>query len=662
MPPDLTECYAGPLMWRKTTPLFGTALLLCLSLSAELFADGPPTATQADRLFAIAVEEDRRLPDGAWLIPYFSDPDVAVQLRALVAASRLQQEEHVSAITPLLDHDDAEIRIRAFFALGQIGSETAAAAISDALNREAESTVLSEGLKAAGKIGGDRSAALAGARLADDDPFIRREALLALSRMADSTAALVIIPLLDDSNPEVRAAAAYGLEQIGARDQADHLSALYQDGDYRVREFAVRAAGKLESGSAVLAGAFLLDDESWHVRVNAVRALGEAGGVAASPHLERALLDSSLHVRAAALEAIAAIGEGEVEALSAFLLSEEPSLRRRAAVALVAVMGVEATEVIELALRDEHGPVREGAYGAIVGACNAEQLEQYLPLYLGSSDLWLRKGIVSGFEENDVTPIPFLRAGLRSRDWATAVIAASAIGEKGTTEDLSFLIERFESTGDDSHGEGELRAEIVKAAWAVAPENAIDFVRVALGDPDPRVSAAARTALSEQDGPLDAGPIETDLRVPSDYPNAGTLIAEVRLDRVLFRIDLLGDEAPLTVQNFVRLADSGYYEGIRFHRVVPNFVAQAGCPRGDGWGDPGYSIRCEYNPVRYDRGVVGMALSGKDTGGSQFFITHTPQPHLDGRYTVFGRVRSGMDVVDRIMEGDRILSIRLVRE
>jgi len=124
-----------------------------------------------------------------------------------------------------------------------------------------------------------------------------------------------------------------------------------------------------------------------------------------------------------------------------------------------------------------------------------------------------------------------------------------------------------------------------------------------------------------------------------------------------FTIELLPEAAPLTVDNFVQLARRGYYRGIVFHRVVPNFVIQGGDPRGDGNGGPGYAIRCEVNEVQYDRGAVGMALSGKDTGGSQWFVTHAPQPHLDGGYTVFGRVTSGMNVVDAIVRGDVIRSI-----
>src|SRR5262249_23168334 len=124
-----------------------------------------------------------------------------------------------------------------------------------------------------------------------------------------------------------------------------------------------------------------------------------------------------------------------------------------------------------------------------------------------------------------------------------------------------------------------------------------------------------------------------------------------------FTIEFLSANAPLTVDNFVQLARRGYFNGQSVPRVVPNFVIQTGDPRGDQNGGPGYSIRCEINEVPYQRGTVGMALSGKDTGGSQWFVTHSPQPHLDGGYTVFGQVVKGMEVVDNIARGDKIVKI-----
>ncbi len=128
------------------------------------------------------------------------------------------------------------------------------------------------------------------------------------------------------------------------------------------------------------------------------------------------------------------------------------------------------------------------------------------------------------------------------------------------------------------------------------------------------------------------------------------------------KIELLYKDAPFTAMNFVKLAMKHFYDNTIFHRVVPNFVIQGGDPTGTGYGGPGYSIRSEFTPYNFETGMVGMASSGKDTEGSQFFITHSPQYHLDGKYTIFGKVVSGMDVVDKIQVGDKIESITFSAE
>jgi cyclophilin family peptidyl-prolyl cis-trans isomerase len=133
---------------------------------------------------------------------------------------------------------------------------------------------------------------------------------------------------------------------------------------------------------------------------------------------------------------------------------------------------------------------------------------------------------------------------------------------------------------------------------------------------------------------------------------------ELVTERGALVLELACPEAPLTCLSFLQLARQGFFDGIVFHRVVPDFVVQGGDPRGDGWGGPGYALRDEVNRLRYRRGALGMALSGPDTGGSQFFLTLSPQPHLDGGFTVFGRVIDGDGVLDEIRQGDRILGVR----
>jgi cyclophilin family peptidyl-prolyl cis-trans isomerase len=149
---------------------------------------------------------------------------------------------------------------------------------------------------------------------------------------------------------------------------------------------------------------------------------------------------------------------------------------------------------------------------------------------------------------------------------------------------------------------------------------------------------------------------------PYDPPPAEPLYTpRVRLHTPpgVIEIHLNVVEAPLASQNFLDLARQGFYDGLTFHRVVPDFVAQGGDPRGDGSGGPGYTLRDEVGQRPYGRGAVGLALAGKDTGGSQFFITLSPQPHLDGSYTLLGWVAEGMEVADRLRPGDTIERVEI---
>ena len=135
--------------------------------------------------------------------------------------------------------------------------------------------------------------------------------------------------------------------------------------------------------------------------------------------------------------------------------------------------------------------------------------------------------------------------------------------------------------------------------------------------------------------------------------------AVIETDKGNIELVLFDKDAPNTVKNFEKLANSGFYNGLKFHRVIPDFMIQGGCPKGTGTGGPGYTIKCEINRQKHGTGALSMAHAGKDTGGSQFFITHSPQPHLDGKHTVFGKVEKGMEVVNKIKPGDVMRKVRV---
>lgn len=140
--------------------------------------------------------------------------------------------------------------------------------------------------------------------------------------------------------------------------------------------------------------------------------------------------------------------------------------------------------------------------------------------------------------------------------------------------------------------------------------------------------------------------------------------AIIRTEKGEMNVEFFENDAPGTVENFVKLSKDGFYDGLTFHRVIPDFVVQAGCPKGDGTGGPGYTIDCELDGDNqyHDRGVLSMAHAGRNTGGSQFFICHSRKntAHLDGNHTVFAKVVKGLDVIDQIRQGDLIREIEIV--
>jgi cyclophilin family peptidyl-prolyl cis-trans isomerase len=210
----------------------------------------------------------------------------------------------------------------------------------------------------------------------------------------------------------------------------------------------------------------------------------------------------------------------------------------------------------------------------------------------------------------------------------------------------------------------EVAGDILRAMLALKIEGAKRAFQAALNSGQIALARLGAKGLKEITGkevaiPRQSLPKNAAPNLSKYVPLSQGLVAHIKTEVGTIVIRLHSQLAPRTVRNFVDLAKKGYFNGISFHRVVANFVIQGGDPRGDGWGGPGYSIRCENNPLPYRSGTVGMALAGKDTGGSQWFITHSPQPHLLGTYTVFGQVMSGQKVVDTVVEGDKILSITI---
>lgn len=268
---------------------------------------------------------------------------------------------------------------------------------------------------------------------------------------------------------------------------------------------------------------------------------------------------------------------------------------------------------------------------------------------------------LAAFKPQDMATIA--RAHLKETDVTIQETAAGILGDLPPSEENTRALA---AAGPQAatNASNDAALAILGALAQQKTASANEHIKVGLNSTDilvRRRAAALLKANGAGDFTSQIGSVQTR-NTNADYTRALGRIgrnprAVVTTTKGSFTIELLPEAAPLTVDNFVQLAQREYFRNVTFHRVVPNFVIQGGDPRGDGNGGPGYAIRCEINQLMYDRAALGMALSGKDTGGSQWFVTHAPQPHLDGGYTIFGRVVAGMDVVDRIVRGDVIQSI-----
>ncbi len=610
----------------------------------------PAFATPAAALAAIARAEDRRDWADHTLERALAHPDAAVRARALLAVGRLQDSTTVRAVLPLLADTSAGVRREAVFALGQIGHPSARLPLERLLGG-ADIETVDLALEALGKIGSKASTALVAGYLRDPSPLLRGEAAIALWRLADSTALDALIERHRDPDPEVRWRVLYALEKINAPDQIALIGALHlEDDEWLSRAYAARTLGRQKSARATAYLLQKLADPEVPVVVNAVRALQQIADSACSsclPSLANALSHAHPYVRvtvATALgERFAWVSADTVAVRSALgalrdhLRDPDAATRGACAAALLGRRGADGLDAVRPLLADSSVYARAAALralGRVRVALAAPLLESRLDVEHALFERMTAAEELGQIHHRESAAL--LRAGLA--DSATLFVAscAGALADLGDSASVPILVRAFAARAADA--DADARISIRDALRQLAGAR--------LADSLDRVFPA-RGAL------------------PASYPDdfatppaqRGALIHTTAGD---IEWAFYGREAPQTVKNFVRLAARGYFDGAAVHRVVPNFVIQDGDPTGTGSGGPGYSIRCEYNRLRYDAGMVGMALSGKDTGGSQWFITHSPQHHLDGRYTIFAQVVEGMAVVDQLEPKDRILRAVLI--
>jgi cyclophilin family peptidyl-prolyl cis-trans isomerase/HEAT repeat protein len=659
--------------------------------------------------------EDRREYDPAIVAEWVHHPNALHRARIAMALGRIGPHTVLDAnhdgeraatdrpagladLISMTSDPDRGVRENVALALGEIGDRSAADALFG-LTSDPDAGVAGEAIEALSKLSGDvnfvrdRLSRYLWLTSENWPEGLRARAIRFLFRFERDEASEVALKALSSSSSAVRQEAAYTFSRRPYPKASRQLELMMTDPNVLTRAYATVALGRIgDPAAAPLLLAALNDAHPW-VRTNAAVALGRVAEKTPAilrtedlPKIFAALEDPDPGVRANTIDLLgyyAAVNESARKRLldtaengtqwerdlaaSAFgkriYVHAEAQLRAAGSnVTPDAVFAQSVTSFNKLMphlspwgqarLREAIAPITTIAY----------------PAFIESKDPVLRAAGISSLPEFTATQeLARIRAALTDPD---VIVRAAAIEKyaKSTDESpqvwLTALMDAEQRERTAEMNDARLAA-ITAIADYERPQRG-PFLRSLLTDADPVVRRVASDLIvSKLSGPrMQYTPLPVE-RPQAEYEeivrwSRQPHTATIHMGRGKIELALLTQEAPMTAWNFAQLAKKKFFDNTSFMRVVPNFVIQGGDPRNDTNGGPGYAIRDEINLQKYTRGAVGMALSGPDTGGSQFFITHSPQPHLDGGYTIFGRVYSGMSgVVDQTERGDRVETITI---
>ena len=617
-------------------------LLAVIFIAAGCTKESDINKFSDDALVKIADHQDKRQSDS--LYQYLNHENAVYRREALLAFASIQDISSTEKVAVLLKDANSDVRNAAAFALGQIGGEKAfqflVSVPQDSLTSKELAEAIGKSIQDVNQLPAD----------------ITSWGLyrIGLRGLSDSIMINKAIEFLNSNNSEsVRLGAAHffmrGPVEISKAEEQLIKSAL-EDKSVFVRMACASALRKIKTQPSFEATVKVLQsDVDYRVRVNAVRALQSLPISQSKSYLFDALNDSNTNVSVAASEAIGS-----------------------------SASKTELSELVSLARSAKHWRVKGNLYEAALRVSNSKEItEEVFKEYQGQQNIYAKAALLNalgqstiavGFvlDELGTSKEPVLRSssatalvainrhkefypdlsktlldgykkGMATGDPAVIGIFASALGDsilgyKKMVNDINFLYEAKSTLSLPRDNE------------ALQPlESTIAYFE------GKKISVEVKNGFNN---PIDWNLVKT---IPRDQK------VQIKTERGDIIIRLLIEEAPGSVANFVKLVNSKYFDDKNFHRVAPNFVIQGGCNRGDGWGSEDYSIRSEFSRRRYEEGSVGMASAGKDTEGTQWFITHSPTPHLDGRYSIFAVVESGMDVVHLIEVGDKIIKAELIK-
>ncbi len=671
-------------------------------------APGPPKGTYRERLHGFAgllAMEDRRSYDPLLAGRLAASPDPWLRAKTALAAGRLRDPDASILLPPLLTDPEASVRRAAAFGSGLSGDARLVPIVARSL-RDADAATAANAAEALGKLGGKGAtdALLAALAARDGATSTRAASALAMFRKPEARTVSALVTVFEENSlaPELRRAAVYSLSRKPQPEAAPALRAVL-----RMKGEGAATPSSDEVAWAARGLGILGDEESAADLVTLARSPGVSVAVQAlgalyslskknlfseSSDLTRttrsaALLRANDSLPGVALAALRLLGALPDSPESRAAL-EENLLRKgwRGQSALVALTRLDAARAPDKASARLEKQILGGTLEQRLGAAEALEFlgddektgegkrgivssDPLADALLSDPSARVRAAAVSSLSKKKTAKRnAWLLAALIDRDPAVREVAleeAAPLLEKGSVELRRAWKSAFD--GAFSSNEPDFTVGALDAA-AARGEAGRALVAAHANDADAVTRDKARRVLVEKYGAEAASfrpiPVKTQL-TGADYvrlaraANESSFSATVETARGTAVLDLDAEAAPITVESFRALAAKRFFDGIVIHRVVPDFVVQTGDPRGDGSGGPGYAIRDEINPLRYARGAVGMALSGPDTGGSQWFVTLAPQIHLDGGYTVFGGVRSGMDLFDRTEQDDALVSVRV---
>ncbi len=673
---------------RRLLAAFAAALAPC-ALGAQQAVPAPAEVRVSARLLAMA---DARYLDTLLVDSVVRDGAPWLRLQAVRAAGQVNGRVRAPLLRSLLADPDTAVAATAAFSLGLMRDTGAIPALDAALR--AAPPVHQEAAASLGRLGEPARDVL----LRELGRAPSAAVILALSPLRPVPSA-AIVPFLRNDDAEIRWAATYVLTRnvvpeaagplLAALDLAPAVQAGHsprtEPSDVRAgiaRGLSRNAVPDTLRSQARLALGRLLSDEHPHVRIAAVRAL--ASYATASRGLLEATIanDPDANVRVAAVQAATQVFGPDSLVWEAVWASDTSTMTR------VALLQGASQHGILLAAADTTRPdswvfAADPRKRAVVAAVvipmgDTASMERAVRFRRDGAAVVVRAAVAALSASargeavaRDSSIATWFGFAAHSLDdvWARAT-AATAFGRIARGDMAGELVKAYErALGDElpAARHAVLQALVTTwrrdsagfGAWADTLRRwppARDARSLSIARDLPPL-AAWRDAPYPGRSAAEWEALVRTLVLPSlaGTPPRATFVTT----RGTIEVELLGAEAPLTADNLRSLAGHGYFDGIEWHRVVPYFVAQAGDPSGTGSGGPGYSIRDELNRHRYDRGVLGMALSGPDTGGSQWFFTHAAQPHLDAGYTVFGRIVEGLDVMDSLVQWDRLLSVRV---